>query len=913
MTDSKLKLQLAVIAALACGSALAQDTQDDQAQSPQVPEAVAASEGTSEEPIDEIVTLGRLLDAGQALVIERMDDAAVTDILGADAISRLGDSNVAVALKRVPGLSVVNNKFVYIRGLGERYSQSTLNGARIPSPDLTRNVIPLNIFPVSIVESLKVQKAYTADMRANFAGGSVDIRTVGIPDAFVLTLDLGTGFNTEVDGNVFTYAGGSDDDFGTDDGSRQLSGTLLEQVNRFQGNVDTQGILSILQREDPTATLADAQLINRQLGLELNRAVNLEEKDPLPDIDFKASVGNNFVLNEDWEVGFLVGGSYGTDWREETSRSTNFVFPTERTDTELESTRTVNISGIANFGVNFTDEHSLTTSTLYLRNTDDETGIRDFFNENREVSDGIGFRNYRFLFEERDMVVNQLNGTHILGEQTRSRLGALGNLVSFLPEQTEITWFYSDADARTDIPNQVDIAGQTVTDPITGQVLSSAVNLDATAARYRFTDLDDEVESSGIKFKIPFETDSSIIDLSFGFEADQKARTYRQYEFSIGALSVADTDTLSGPLSSVFSDANILNPDNNFVFDRRGTNNQSYLAATMTDAAFGMIDWTYNDTWRIAAGLRWEDYRQVALDWNPLGFSETDPQVSTDPDDLERSAFQQDDIFPSLAVTYMSDWLAETFQLRFGYSETAIRPDLREITDASYIDPITNDLVDGNPGVVPAAITNFDVRAEWFLSDGDNYTVSFFYKDIDDPIEFFESAASDTTVAREIINAESAEVYGIELEGLKRLGFLGSAFDGFFLQGNLTLQDSELVAGEQADAPTNPVRKLTSASDYVANVTLGFDSENGRHAATLVYNVFGERLYVSGRNGAPDGFEQPFHGIDMTYSWFPTDRLTVKAKAQNVLGETITIEREGVVTFEQDPGSTFAVAVQWAY
>jgi outer membrane receptor protein involved in Fe transport len=261
----------------------------------------------------------------------------------------------------------------------------------------------------------------------------------------------------------------------------------------------------------------------------------------------------------------------------------------------------------------------------------------------------------------------------------------------------------------------------------------------------------------------------------------------------------------------------------------------------------------------------------------------------------------------------MTDWWAETFQLRLGWSETAIRPDLREITDASYIDPLTDDLVKGNSGVVPSDVSNYDIRAEWFFSSGDNFTITLFSKDIELPIEFFESPASDTTIAREILNADSAKVHGIEFEFLKELAFIGGPFDMFFLQGNLTVQDSELVVGPRASAPTNPVRKMTGASDYVANLMVGYDSRNARHTASLIYNIFDERLYVAGRNGAPDGFEQPFTSVDVTYSWYPTDAITVKAKAQNILGDKITIERGGVQTFEEEPGTSFAVGVQWSF
>lgn len=256
----------------------------------------------------------------------------------------------------------------------------------------------------------------------------------------------------------------------------------------------------------------------------------------------------------------------------------------------------------------------------------------------------------------------------------------------------------------------------------------------------------------------------------------------------------------------------------------------------MTDSVYGKLDYTIDETWRFSVGARWEDYKQVALDWNIYGFTVDDPQITNDPERLAEAVFADDQIYPSVSFTYINEYFlgAELFQLRFGWSETVVRPDLREITDASYIDPITGDLVDGNPGVVPSDVTNFDIRAEWFFDNGDNFTISGFLKDIDRPIEFFESAASDTTVAREIVNAATAEVYGVEIEGLKELSFLGRWAEPFFVQGNATLQDSELVAGEEADAPTNLVRSLAGASEYVVNLTVGFDSLDGRHTATMV-------------------------------------------------------------------------------
>ena len=903
------------IVAVCAPLAVAQQADEDAAQG--LGEA-AATDADADQPgaVEELVVIARLFNSAQQLMNERKDDEVVSDVMGDEMISRLGDTTVAVALRRISGLSLVNDKFIYVRGLGERYSSTLLNGATIPSPDLTRNVIPLDIFPTSIVESLRVQKAYSADMPASFGGGAVDIRTKGIPSAFTYAIEFGSGHNFENDGDALSYAGGDDDRFGVDDGTRALSTELQSSIARFVGNVDVQGILAGLRREGGDATIEDARRINRELALLLNRDISVSEKSTHPDYDLKASIGNNLLFDH-WEFGFLVGGAYKTSWRQSERVSRNFNFPDERTDTKRESTRTVDLTGNLNFGARFTDDHEISTTTLYLRNTDDETAIRDFFNENREISDEIGFRDYRLQFEERHLTVNQITGAHRFGAETRE-LPLLGWLdKGWIPEDLELTWFYSDTRARTDIPNQVNVDAQTNTRPTTGAVIRSAVSVDATTADYRFTRLDDDALNYGWRVELPIRSRDSVLALSGGYEHAQKVRTYRQSQFSLGALSVADASILEGPIGTVFSDANILNPANDFVFDLSGTNNQSYIAATMTDAVFGKADWTWREAWRVSAGLRWEDYKQVALDWNLYGFGIDNPAVTTDPERLERAAFAEAHLYPSLSLTWIgaerAAWGIELFQLRFGWSETVVRPDLREITDASYIDPITDDLVDGNPGVVPAAMTNYDIRAEWFFDSGDNFTVSLFLKDIDSPIEFFESAASDTTIAREIVNAESAEVYGVEVEGLKELDFLGAWAESFFLQGNVTWQQSELAAGDQADAPTNEVRPLAGASEIVANAMLGFDSYDGAHTATLVYNVFGERLYVAGRLGAPDGYEQPFHALDFAYSWYPTATITVKAKLRNILDQAVEIEREGIVTFSERPGTTASVSFKWEY
>ena len=229
----------------------------------------AEEQASDGESIEEFVVVGRFLNAAQRLLNERRDDDSVIDVLDSESISRLGDSTVANAMRRMTGVSLVSDKFVYVRGLGERYSSTTLNGASIPSPDLTRNVIPLDIFPASIVSGLSVQKTFSPDIRANFAGGLIDVRTTAFPDQGTnFSIEVGSGDNSESSGNLLSYRGGSDDDYGEDDGSREIPQQLLQAIDQYRGNLSPATILTGFREDgNADATFADAQAVNRSLAI----------------------------------------------------------------------------------------------------------------------------------------------------------------------------------------------------------------------------------------------------------------------------------------------------------------------------------------------------------------------------------------------------------------------------------------------------------------------------------------------------------------------------------------------------------------------------------------------------------------------------------------------------------------------
>ncbi|MEC8350671.1 MAG: TonB-dependent receptor plug domain-containing protein, partial [Pseudomonadota bacterium] len=182
-----------------------------------------AAEADEEAVLEEVVvSASRLKGTATAVLEERKQQAFVADIMGAEQISRSGDSDAAAALRRVTGLTLVDGKFIYVRGLGERYSSTQLNNSAVPSPDPTRSVLPLDLFPSGIIESLSVQKSYSPSMPASFGGGNVDIRLKSIPDQFVFDVTGQLGYNTNNFDDGLEYNGGSDDWYGVDDGTREI-------------------------------------------------------------------------------------------------------------------------------------------------------------------------------------------------------------------------------------------------------------------------------------------------------------------------------------------------------------------------------------------------------------------------------------------------------------------------------------------------------------------------------------------------------------------------------------------------------------------------------------------------------------------------------------------------------------------
>ncbi|QEY18563.1 TonB-dependent receptor [Cellvibrio sp. KY-GH-1] len=897
LNTKRRQLFLAITAASLgiCNIATAQEAETQEA-----PDSGLAIEAPV---IEEMLVTGRQQSAAQSVVTERLEEAFAADLMSSDQISRTGDSNVAVALTRVTGVTLLDGKYVYVRSLGERYSSTTLNGAAVPSPELTRNVLPLDLIPSSIVESLKVQKAYSPELAANFGGGAVDIRTKGVPDEFVFSIAMGSGMNSESDDGL-THASHGE--------KHNMPAQMREALNTYQGNLSEQRIGDFYKRANPTVTNAErdafATQTNRDLLLSLNRDVEIYKKSLPVDFSGSLALGNSWDLNDDISLGAVVNFGQDTKWRNKDQERRDIGSPEDRyskTERTSEETRQV-IS--TNLGLDYQDMHKLQASVYHIENIHDEARIKTGFNgSNYTLAEGSEYVFYDTRMENRELEVGQLTGEHKLDQLNNDWLDTL-----------VFDWFYSDSTVKTDVPNHTTVAGDNTVDPTSGAFISTQLSPRAAMASFEFLNLEDSVISNGWNAKVPLMFDRLELTLSGGFNYNEKSREYYGYTANIDAGG-NQSSVLSGNVNDVLNSNRTTDLNNNFDLSvGGGFGTESYVAGQIIEGAYGMFDANWDETWRITGGARKETFKQGLLPVDLLDYTGNSlvkiiDDIANNPD--QRYGFAQEDWYPSLAITYMNEGFmnTEAFQVRLSASETVVRPDLREMSDVVYIDTELGMKVKGNSRLEFSELTHYDLRAEWFFDSGNNFTATLFYKDIANPIESTRLPGSDDDVILTFENSLSGEIYGLEMEILRDLGA------GFFASSNLTLSESEIVSPE-GQGYTNSTRPMTGQSEYVLNAQLGFDSEDGQHSASLVYNLFGERLFFAARNIGThqDAYEQPFNSLDLTYSWYATDNVTTKIKLGNILNEERVFEQvnsngESVDILKQQVGTSFSLDVKYTY
>ncbi len=880
---------------------------------------------------------------GEFVPDERRTTSEISNILDAESLARTQDSDIADALSRVTGLSLDEGRFIIVRGLNERYSRATLNGSPLPSNEPLRNVVPLDVFPTSILDGVLVQKTYSPQFNADFGGGLLELRTVAVPSERIFEIGGSLGFNTETtftDG--YTYAGDGYDWTGTDD---------ITDFREFPGfgpntlpndNLNNPGTLNAQELE-----LAGEDLLN-------NWSVQRLESTP-PDWGVNVVYGDGWELGGEAELGFITVVDFGNSWQTkdgvrrqvldgeldveyapDQSESTNAEGCRESADLGFdcgffETVQSIDLNALVSVGLVIDNNNEIKVTSSILRKTTKEALLQTGYANNTDFAGGLDEIEQRVRTDwiERQTWFNQLAGDHAFEILPEDK--------GFLP--TIVNWRASYSEATRTVQNRKEF-----TYILEDRFSTPVYRLDGRAQNSNFTeysDLEDETYEVGLDVNQPFEVFGMDWELKFGgvYTDQERNSNLRQFQFQpvSGGPGFTDFELREQIPEIIYGRFNV-GPDG-FQLEETTTASDAFNAASEIYAGYAGLDVQVTETLRIAAGFRYEDSEQETNSFARGAVFCFDVSDGTAVEDLcegQSPGFQLfqegDDISTTLTGEFLLPAVTATWefypnmQVRGGFSQTINRPTLRELSTSPFLDPDRDVDVEGFPFLQIAEINNFDIRWEWYL-DGGEILVAAFYKDIDNPIEV-SGTRSGLELNRTFRNGESAELYGIEAEIFYNLDFqdwfewdwLGDR--EFYVNANFTFTDSEVTIGASArNVVTNDVRELQGQSKYLGNLQLGWQDFDRGERAAILFNYTGERIDAVGTLGRGDQIETPPILLDFVYSrefdLFPESFMEglyeVKFAARNLLGDEYTLEQDGFVIEEYEVGRTFTIGLTAKY
>ncbi len=806
---------------------------------------------------------------GQYVPDEKRETASVSNVVGQEQFTRSGDSNIAESLKRVAGLSTVGGKFVYVRGLGERYSTTLLNGAILPSPEPINRVVPMDLFPTAVLESVLVQKTYSAQFPSEFGGGVLQLRTKKSTDEFFWNISSSLGMTTDVNFKQgMTTPGGDLAWLGYDNGYRGIPEVLRQAT---EGDNELRRA-SRFSSGGGGYSAQELQTIGQSLRNEYNP--NIED---LPaNFDISTSLGNFHEIGDSGATfNYLAAVDYSSSWdQNEIERKTYKVNNDGLAlDDDLVwngTEHSIDISAILATGIDFNANHNVRLTSVVLRKTDDSVGFVE-----GDIAQEAYIRRTELEWIERELFSNQLQGDH------------------YFPGFNELVlnWRYSDVKAERDSPDHRRYRYDLEADGL----YQFSTRADGNVRR--FSALDDNAQDFGLDATMLFDGPAnSTITAQAGLVINEKQRDseIRRYSFFDRGRRSRDPDLLRLSMEEIFVPENIA-PD---AFELREFTRptDNYVARNESESWYVNGEINFDDRLRLNGGVRFEDFQQSV---DTFDLFKQDRVVS--------ARQNSQDLLPAFSVTYINN----DHQFRLAYSETLSRPDFRELSTAAFTDPITGREVVGNPELLITGITNYDFRWEWYFGFSDYMSVGVFYKEFENPIESI--ILGGATGLQTFTNAAAGENQGIEWEVYKSLDFLGEMGEDFYVQANVSFVDSAVeISEENAGIVTNLSRPLQGQSDWLFNFQAGYEPFTGT-TATVLYHYFGKRITEVGIEGAPDLYEQPFGELNFVFIRELNEHWKIQAKGRNLMDERSQITQGGLISTAYNRGRQFSLQVDYTF
>lgn len=857
-----------------------------------------------------VVTAKAVKETGAALLKDRQKAAAFSDAIGAQEIAKSGGSDAADAVKKITGATVVGGKHVFVRGLGNRYAKTQLNGAAMPSADPDQRSVHLDMFGTGMIENITTVKTATPDKPGDFTGGAVDIKTKSYPDKYFTSVSLTSGYNTQVTGtDMIIGKRGSTDWLGMDDGNRSIPQEITNAINSESGIPNGKSLFRVKDHLAQANELIDLtnSFDNTMAPVSYSAPVNQS---------FSLSTGNQYELF-DSPIGFLASLSYDQSYSSYTNgefgryrltgMGNDSLFP-DYIARDSKGTQSVHWGGLFNLAYTMFKYHEIGFNFMYNQAADNFGRSQTGYYNGSAIPDR-GFQTYTSKFTERNLFTYQLHGKHALPALLNSKLDwqvSFSDNQMLEPDARFFAYDYNpngESDVMKLAPNESNpeytINRSAYTEParIFRKMNENAYNYNANL----------EIPlKSVVNFDLTIKTGTSILRTERDFNE-------RWFVYQTTSNQIQNTDSDGNPYEfnpeTLFDNMIGVRTNGNFIdmpmfISYTDPNAFSYKATMDVNAFYAMADFKVFSFLRFIGGFRLESSKLNAVPYDKSdsklqAYKSEYKDINNIPDSedvditFEDFGINENDLLPSLNSVIE---LSKNSNIRLAYSKTIARPNLREIAPYSSFDFVGGFIYLGNPFLKRSLIDNYDFRLEWFPNVGEILAASIFYKDIDNPIELNQPTVNDQVRYQ---NSKRGKILGAEFEFRKNLlktitmfGFEAPEWtERFTYSFNLTLTQSEVEIPDGREKTnfieTDPDAKLTreflGQSPYVVNFDIAYSNQEIGTDLSMNFNVFGRRLNTVMFGITPDIYENPRPDLNLIYSQRLYKNWSMKIAAKNIL------------------------------
>ena len=853
-----------------------------------------------------IVTADALSNTEAALLKERQKSASISDAISSEMISKTASSNVADAMEKVTGVTIVDGKNILVRGLGDRYMSTQLNGATLPSSDPDKNTVSTDIFSSKFIDNIVTVKSFTPDKPGNFTGGAVDIQTKSFPEQETFSVSFSGAYNSvsSLNNEHLTYDGGGLDWLGMDDGSRDLP-SILSQYDEIPAYSEARFDAEKAQALNDISKAFITEMAPSQGRSGVNQSYGI-------------SYGNQFPVGEN-AIGLIAGVNYSSGYSGYTNGYSGQYNLTGKVAEVDELTRVYDLNdskgkftsdwgGMLNLALSLSNNHKL--SANFMLNHSGEKLARYLNGYAQTLGDPYTTYETRTLgFVEREVFSAQLNGEHVFKSFLNSSLDWNLTLNNSDRNEPNLRFFVNDY-------RPMEING----DSIIGYSISAS---NYSEPSHYFRKLNEGITEGNLNYSVPFELSEKLVskfkigtklvhvDRDFNERIFKYSRDPRSAQYN-GDPGEFFSDSLVGITN--YNEASGRYSFGNYITDQSQEGN-NYTGVQDIQAFYAMTELALTDELRVIGGARFENSK---IDVKSAA-EEKNFRTDSLGNQIELGVVDNSDILPSLGVVYA---LNPEMNLRATYGRTLARPTFRELAPFPSFDYVGGYILNGNQELKRTLIDNYDFRYEWFLNPGEIIAVSVFYKNFDNPIEV---AIVSNNNQIQYQNVPEATTYGLEFEYRFGLRHISNTLKHFGFGGNFTLVNSkvdipekDLVTKLLLDPNAETTRELQGQSPYVVNFLMTYDNPDIGLEASLNYNIFGKRLSKVSLGGTPNVYEYPRPILDFVTSYRLLDNMKLKFKMTNILNseyiEAIEYKgRDDYYVSRYDLGSTVSLGISFDF